>query len=73
MVLHVSLMRVKKQCQHQLALPWGTRHLISPELAGKDVLILLLEKKIFSTSMFCLVQELPTYEGHRMVMTEAII
>ena len=23
-------------------LPWGTRHLISPELAGKDVMILLL-------------------------------
>ena len=26
-----------KECAHQLALPWGTRHLISPELAGKDV------------------------------------
>ena len=26
----------------QLALPWGTRHLISHELAGKDVMILLL-------------------------------
>ena len=25
-----------------LALSWGTRHLISPELAGKDVTILLL-------------------------------
>ena len=22
--------------------PWGTRHLISPELAGKDVVILLV-------------------------------
>ena len=25
-----------------ISLPWGTRHLISPELAGKDVKILLL-------------------------------
>ena len=27
---------------HQLALPWRTRHLISPRLSGKDVMILLL-------------------------------
>ena len=26
---------------HQLAFPWGTRHLISPELAGNIVMILL--------------------------------
>ena len=25
----------KKGCTHQLALPWGTRHLISPESAGQ--------------------------------------
>ena len=31
-----------KECTHQLALLWGTRHLISPELAEKDVIILLL-------------------------------
>ena len=31
-----------EQRTHQLALPWGTRHLISPELAGEDVTILLL-------------------------------
>ena len=35
-------LRVYKGCPHQLALPWGTRHLISPELTGKDVSILLL-------------------------------
>jgi hypothetical protein len=32
----------KAQSTHQLALPWGPRHLMSPELAGKDVMILLL-------------------------------
>ena len=26
---------------HQLAIPWGNRHLISPKLAGKHVMILL--------------------------------
>ena len=33
-----------KECTHQLqlALPWGSRHLFSPELPGKDVMILLL-------------------------------
>ena len=31
-----------KDCTHQLALPWGTRHLISPESAGKNVLFLRL-------------------------------
>ena len=31
----------RKEFRHQLTLPWGTRHLISPELAGKDVMILL--------------------------------
>ena len=31
-----------EECTHQLALPWGTRHLISPKLAGKDVMILFL-------------------------------
>ena len=34
-----------KECTHQLALLWGTRHLISPELAGKDVMILLESKQ----------------------------
>jgi hypothetical protein len=29
------LARAQKKSPHQLALPWGTRHLISPELAGK--------------------------------------
>ena len=32
----------QKEYTHQLALPWGTRHLISPKLAEKDVMILLL-------------------------------
>ena len=36
------LMRAYKECTHPLALPWGTRHLISPKLAGKDVVILFL-------------------------------
>ena len=31
-----------KECTHPLALLWGTRHLISPELAEKDVVVLLL-------------------------------
>jgi hypothetical protein len=31
-----------EECTHQLALPWGTRYLISPRLAGGDVVILLL-------------------------------
>ena len=31
----VKLYCVQKECPHQLALPWGTRHLISPELAEK--------------------------------------
>ena len=31
-----------KERTHHLAFLWGTRHLISPELAGKDVLILFL-------------------------------
>ena len=45
---------------HQLALPWGTRDLISPELAGKDVVILVLVLiaisnwlKIWSTVHMC--------------------
>ena len=38
------------ECPHQLALPWGTRHLISPELAGKGVMILLL-LQAFQTDM----------------------
>ena len=36
-------MRAQKECTHQLALPRGTRHLISPELADKGVMILLLQ------------------------------
>ena len=40
--LHFGLlMHDQKECTHQLALLWGTRHLLSPE-AGKDVMILLL-------------------------------
>ena len=30
------------ECTHQLALPWGTRHLISRELAGTDVYVFFL-------------------------------
>ena len=37
-----SLTQAQKEWTHQLALPWGIRHLISPESAGKDVMILLL-------------------------------
>ena len=37
-------MHAQKECTHQLALPWGTRHLISPELAGKDAMILLVQQ-----------------------------
>ena len=36
------LTHAQKECTHQLALPWGTRHLISPGLAGKDVMMVLL-------------------------------
>ena len=36
------LTHAKKECTHQLALPWGTRYLISPELAGTDAIIILL-------------------------------
>ena len=42
LVLLALLTHAWKECTHQLALPWGTRHLISPELAGKDVMILSL-------------------------------
>ena len=42
LVLLDLVTHAQKECTHQLALPWGTRHLISPELAGKDVMILLL-------------------------------
>jgi hypothetical protein len=31
------MLPVEREFMCQLALPWGTRHLISPELAGKDV------------------------------------
>ena len=31
----------QEDCPHQLALPWGTWHLISPDLAGEVVMILL--------------------------------
>ena len=31
LVLLDLLMHAQKECTHQLALPWGTRHLISPE------------------------------------------
>ena len=41
-MLLASLMRAQKECTHQLALPWGTRHLISCELAETDVYILFL-------------------------------
>ena len=30
------------ECTHQLDLPWGTRHFVSPNLPGNDVMILLL-------------------------------
>ena len=36
------LTRAYKECTYQLALPWGTRHLISPKLAGKHVLIIII-------------------------------
>ena len=42
LVLLTPLMRAQKECTHQLALPWGTRHLISPGSAGKYLKILLL-------------------------------
>ena len=35
----------EKEYTHQLALPWGTRHLISPDLAGKDVMDFLLLRR----------------------------
>ena len=35
------LTHAQKECTHQLALPWGSRHLISPALAGKDVIMIL--------------------------------
>ena len=42
LVLHGLLTHAWKECTHQLALPWGTRHLISPELAEAFVTGLLL-------------------------------
>ena len=40
----VGVARFIDACLNQLALPWGTRHLISPKLAGKHVIMLLLLK-----------------------------
>ena len=42
----VGVARFIDECLHQLALPWGTRHLISwlEKLAGNHVMILLLLK-----------------------------
>ena len=42
LVLLGSLTHAPKECKHQLALLWGTRHLMSPELAGKDLMLILL-------------------------------
>ena len=42
LVLLIILTHAEKECIRQLALLWGTRHFISPELAGKDVMVLLL-------------------------------
>ena len=38
-MLLASMKRAEEKCTHQLALPWGTRHPISPKLAGRDVMI----------------------------------
>ena len=40
------LTHAQKECTHQLALPWGTRHLTSPKLAGKCVMILILQDSL---------------------------
>ena len=42
-----------EKCMHQLALPWGTRHLIGPELAGKELKILLLCPSIMMAHTMC--------------------
>lgn len=42
LMLLVLLTHAWKEHTHQLAFPWGTRHLMNPELAGKIVMILLL-------------------------------
>ena len=44
LVLLGLLTHAKKECTHQPALPCGTRHLISPELAGKDVMALFTHR-----------------------------
>ena len=49
LVLLSLLTHVYEECTYQLALPWGTRHLISPELAGKNVLNLFF----LLSSCFC--------------------
>jgi hypothetical protein len=38
------MLPIERKFMCQLALTWGTRQLISPELAGKDVIIGWLEK-----------------------------
>ena len=37
--VHIML-AVERVLMCQLAFPWGTRHLISPELAGKDIMMI---------------------------------
>ena len=47
-----SLTHARNECTHQLALPLGIRHLISPELAGNGVMIcVLLQDKVASVAM----------------------
>lgn len=49
LVLLEFLTHVHEECTHQLAVLWGTRHLISPGLAGKNVLNLFF----LLSSCFC--------------------
>ena len=56
----------EKECPHQLALPWAPRHLISPELAGTDVMILLL-------SPSCCTQSGDFIRGFHNLIRQAIL
>ncbi len=44
------MLPIGREFMCQLALPWGTRHLISPELAGKDVMIYSFMRNALSSA-----------------------
>ncbi len=56
LVLRAVLMRVMKECVHQLAFPWEARHLISFTFDGKHVVIILLLLAMMIQSDPCTLQ-----------------